>query len=161
MEECTYLWGVNTSWGINTTESKRPLNQEDNQAPQPTQMALKICGLYNFWALKGMRAQVRLLQFLMDYWDPDSENFNLDGKPLRIEFEDIYFLTRLSRRGEVVNLKARGDGSGMKIEEYIDAHCIAGTDKVGSQLPIQAINNLSLKIVFLVLTWITGSASLH
>ena len=36
MEECTYFWGVNTSWGINTTESKRPINQEDNQAPQPT-----------------------------------------------------------------------------------------------------------------------------
>ena len=36
MEEFTYFWGVNTSWGINTAESKRPLNQEDNQAPQPT-----------------------------------------------------------------------------------------------------------------------------
>jgi hypothetical protein len=36
MEEYTYFWGVNTSWGINTAESKRPLNQEDNQAPQPT-----------------------------------------------------------------------------------------------------------------------------
>jgi hypothetical protein len=42
---------------------------------------------------------VRLLQFLVDYWDPDSESFNLDGKPLRIEVEDIYFLTGLSRRG--------------------------------------------------------------
>jgi hypothetical protein len=38
VEECTYFWGVNTSWGINTAESKRPLNQEDNQAPQPTQL---------------------------------------------------------------------------------------------------------------------------
>jgi hypothetical protein len=36
MEECTYFWGVNTSWGINTAESKGPLHQEDNQAPQPT-----------------------------------------------------------------------------------------------------------------------------
>jgi hypothetical protein len=36
VEECTYFWGVNTSWGINTAESKRPLNQEDNHAPQPT-----------------------------------------------------------------------------------------------------------------------------
>jgi hypothetical protein len=36
MEDFTYFWGVNTSWGINTAESKRPLNQEDNQAPQPT-----------------------------------------------------------------------------------------------------------------------------
>jgi hypothetical protein len=116
------------------------------------QMALKYVWLYKFWALKGMRAQVRLLQLLMDYWDPDSESFNLDGQPLRIEVEDIYFLTGLSRRGEVVNLKAQGAGSGMKIEEYIATHCIAGTEKVGSQLPIRAINNLSLKIVVLILT---------
>jgi hypothetical protein len=59
------------------------------------QMALKICGLYKFWALKGMRAQVRFIQLLMDYKDPDSESFNLYGKPLRIEVEDIYFLTGL------------------------------------------------------------------
>jgi hypothetical protein len=36
MEECTFFWAVKTSWGINTDENKRPLNQEDNQAPQPT-----------------------------------------------------------------------------------------------------------------------------
>jgi hypothetical protein len=99
-------------------------------------MALKICRLYNFLALKGMRAQVILLQMLVDYWDLDSESFNLDGKPLRIEVEDIYFLVRLSCWGEVVNLKFWGAGSGMKIEECIDAHCIAGTEKVMSQLPI-------------------------
>jgi hypothetical protein len=53
------------------------------------QMALKICGLYKFWALKGMRGHVRLFEMLMDYWDHDSESFNLNGKPLRIEVEDI------------------------------------------------------------------------
>jgi hypothetical protein len=56
------------------------------------QMALKICGLYKFWALKGMRARVRLLEMLVDYWDPDSESFNLDGKPLRIEVRIYTFL---------------------------------------------------------------------
>jgi hypothetical protein len=90
------------------------------------QAALKRCGLYKFWALKGMRAQVRLLEMLVGYWDPDSESFILDGQPLRIEVEDIYFLTGLSRRGEVVNLKSREVGSGMNIEEYIEAHCVAG-----------------------------------
>jgi hypothetical protein len=125
------------------------------------QMALRRCGLYKFWTLKGMRAQVRLLQMLVNHWDPDTEAFNLDGKPLRIEVEDIYFLIGLSCRGEVVNLKARGAGSGMKIEDYIATHCIAGTKKVGSQLPFIAINNLSLNIVVLVLTWITGSTLLH
>jgi hypothetical protein len=44
MEECTYFWGVNTSWGINTAESKRPINQEDNQAPQPTVNNSRIFG---------------------------------------------------------------------------------------------------------------------
>jgi hypothetical protein len=38
VEECTYFWGVNTSWGIDTTKSKGPLHQEDNQAPQPTEI---------------------------------------------------------------------------------------------------------------------------
>jgi hypothetical protein len=41
VEECTYFWGVNTSWGIDTAESKGPLHQEDNQAPQPT-LSLKF-----------------------------------------------------------------------------------------------------------------------
>jgi hypothetical protein len=61
-----------------------------------TQMALKRCVLYKFWALKGMRAQMRFLEMLVGCWDPESERFNLDGKPLRIEVEDIYFLTGLS-----------------------------------------------------------------
>jgi hypothetical protein len=36
MDECTFFWGEKSSWGINTTEKKRPLNEEDNQSPQPT-----------------------------------------------------------------------------------------------------------------------------
>jgi hypothetical protein len=124
-------------------------------------MALKRCGLYKFWALKGMRAQVRLLEMLVGYWDPDSESFNIDGKPLRIEVEDIYFMTSLLHRGEVVNLKSWGERSGMKIEEYINNHYVAGTPKEGSQVPIGAIKNLSLKIIFLVLTRITSLTSFH
>jgi hypothetical protein len=100
------------------------------------QAALKRCGLYSFWALKGMRAQVRLLEMLVGYWDPYRESFILDGQPLRIEVEDIYFLTILSRRGEVVDLNSRRVGSGMKVEEYIEAHCVVGTPMVGSQIPI-------------------------
>jgi hypothetical protein len=57
-----------------------------------------------------------------------------------------------------VNLKSCRSGSGMKIEEYIDAQCIEGTPKVGSQVPIRKISNLSLKIIVLMLTRIIGSA---
>jgi hypothetical protein len=60
-----------------------------------------------------------------------------------------------------VNLKAQGDGGGMNIEDYISTHCVAGTYKVGSQLRIRVIENLSLKIIVLVLERISGSDSLH
>jgi hypothetical protein len=47
------------------------------------------------------------------------------------------------------------------MEEYIATDCVVGTDKVGIQLPIRAIENMSLKIIVLVLTRILGSTSLH
>jgi hypothetical protein len=90
-------------WRDNEHEKVDVVVERDLRA----QMALKKCGLYKFWDIKGMRAQVRLLQFLIDYWDLDSERFNIDGQPLRIEVEDIYFLMGLLRRGEVVNLKSK------------------------------------------------------
>jgi hypothetical protein len=36
VEGCTVFLGVKSSWGINMAENKKPLNQEDNQASQPT-----------------------------------------------------------------------------------------------------------------------------
>ena len=35
---------------------------------QPSIDALKACGLYKFWAIPGMRAQVDFLQWLVDRW---------------------------------------------------------------------------------------------
>jgi hypothetical protein len=108
-----------------------------------------------------MRAQVRLLQMLVNFCDLYTEAFNLDGKPLRIQVEDIYFIIGFSCWGEVVNLKYMGFWSGMNIEDYITNHSIAGREKVGNQLPIRMINNLILKIVILMLTQIVGSSLLH
>ena len=78
-----------------------------------------------------MRAKPRLLQMLVDYWDLDSKSFHIDGMSLTIEVEDIYFITRLSRWGEVVNLLSRGIGGGLTIDEYIVVYCFLDTEKVG------------------------------
>ena len=65
---------------------------------------------------------------LVDYWDPDTEEYDhLDGMPLRLEVEDVYFITGLSRRGKVVNLRAHGVGGGLTIEEYIVVYCLPDT----------------------------------
>ena len=92
------------------------------------QQALRACRLYKFWCLGGLRTKPRLLQMLVDYWDPDSESFHIDGMSLTIEVEDIYFITGLSRRGEVVNLHfCGGTGGGLTIDEYIAVYCYPDT----------------------------------
>ena len=110
------------------------------RADRMAQEALRRCGLYKFWCLGGLRAKPGLLQMLVDYWDPDSESFRLDGMSLTIEVEDIYFITGLSWRGETVNLHARGGpGHGLTIDEYIAVYCYPKTKKVGIQVPTNAI----------------------
>ena len=70
----------------------------------------------------------------MDYWDPNFETFHIDGMSLSIEVEDIYFITGLSQRGEMVNLRSHGPGGGMTIDEYIVVYYFSDTEKVGSQI---------------------------
>ena len=58
---------------------------------------------------------------------------------LTIEIEDIYFITGLSRWGEVVNLRSDRPGGGLTIDEYIVVYCFLETEKVGSQIPTKSI----------------------
>ena len=97
----------------------------------------------------------------MDYLDPNTKAFMLDGIPLRIEVEDIYFITGLSCQVKVVNLRAHGVGGGLTIDEYIAVNCVPNTEKVGSQLLVNAIQSLSLKVIILVLDRIARETSLH
>ena len=48
------------------------------------QQALCACRIYKFWCLSGLRAKPKLLQMLIDYWDPDSESFHIDEMSLTI-----------------------------------------------------------------------------
>ena len=76
----------------------------------PTIQALRTSGLLKFFCTSPMRANVRILEFMVNYWDHDLEMFNLQGETLEITTEDIYFITGLSRQGEPVNLEGTGRG---------------------------------------------------
>ena len=142
-------------------ESEHGDVEEAVRADLMAQQALRACGLYKFWCLGGLRAKLGLLQMLVDYWDPDSESFQIDGMSLTIELEDIYFITGISRRGEVENLCSRGPGGGLTIDEYIAVYCYPDKEKVGSQIPTNSIQVLGLKAILLTLGRIAGLASLH
>lgn len=80
--------------------------------------ALRGCGLLNFFKLPNMKANTHLLKMLLDYWNIEEDAFMIDQMPLRIEVEDIYFITGLSQRGEVVHSRGRTRSS-LSIEDYI------------------------------------------
>ena len=58
--------------------------EEAVQGDLMAQQALRACGLYKFLCLGGLRAKPRLLQMLVDYWDPDSESFHINRMSLTI-----------------------------------------------------------------------------
>ena len=97
---------------------------------------------------------------LVDYQDLDSESFQIDGMSLTIEVEDIYFIIGISQWREVVNLRSRGPGGGLTIDEYIAVYCYPDMKNVGSQIPTNSIQVLGLKAILLTLGRIAGLASL-
>ena len=58
-------------------------------------------------------------------------------------------------------MRYRGVGCGLAIDEYIAVYYLLETEKVGIQVLVNAILNLSLKVIVLVLGRIVGLASLH
>ena len=91
------------------TWREREHTVEDNEvmnSPEASD-ALRRCSFLKFFKLPNMKANMRLLEMLIDYWDVDEEAFMIDQMPLRVEVEDIYFITGLSRRGEVVHSRGR------------------------------------------------------
>ena len=74
-------------------------------ANDPTTIeALRKCGLIKYFWILGMKAHVRLPQYIIDMWYPDQEHFVIRVHILPVEIEYIYFLTSLSMRGSPVVL---------------------------------------------------------
>ena len=87
----------------------------------PIVHALWQSGLLKFFCTSPMRANVRLLEHLISYWDYDLGAFDLQGEILEITVQGMYFITRLSRKGMHVNLEGIGRGGDpMSDQDYVD-----------------------------------------
>ena len=93
-------------------------------------------------------------------WGPDSQRFLVGDQYLDIEIDDIYFLTGLSRRGEMVEFGGRG-GGGEPVESYIRDLCADGTHRQGGKLSIQHVMDIPLCTILYTVTRIAGSTSTH
>jgi hypothetical protein len=59
-------------------------------------VALQECGILKIFRIPGMRAQLRLLEYLVHMWDVDQQVFHVGVHTLTLDIEDIYFLIGLS-----------------------------------------------------------------
>jgi hypothetical protein len=91
--------------------------------------ALRDCGLLKFFWILGMRAQVRLLEYLVHMWYVDQQVFHVGVHTLSLDIEDVYFLTGLSRRGYHASL-TDSRGGGLPMSEYcLSVLCSKGGKK--------------------------------
>jgi hypothetical protein len=63
---------------------------------------------------------------MVEYWNPYEEAFMIEGQILSPTTKEMYFLTCLSRRGELVNLDTFPSGP-YNIAYYIDMYCKVDT----------------------------------
>ena len=80
--------------------------------------ALRNCGLLKFFRISSMRAQITLLQYMLDAWDPINQVFQIRGKSIPLTIEDIYFLTGLSRQGAPISLSGSAQGND-SVRDYV------------------------------------------
>jgi hypothetical protein len=126
----------------------------------PTIAALRDCGLLKYFRIPGMRAQVRLLEYLVRMWDPNQQVFNVGAHTLSIDIEDIYFFTGLSRRGYYVSLTG-SRGGGLKMSEYCNQYCVPEAERKKGKVAIWGVTNLTLRTIIFMTAWMAGSFSLH
>jgi hypothetical protein len=107
-----------------------------------------------------MRAQVRLLEYLVRMWDPDQQVFNVGSHTLSIDIEDIDFLTGLSRRGYYVSLTG-SRGGGLKMSEYCYQYCVPEAKRKKGKVAIWGVTDLNLCTILFMIALMAGSSSPH
>jgi hypothetical protein len=138
-------------------------HEEDNAIVKyhpPTIAALRKCGLLKYFRIPGMRAQVRLLEYLVHMWDPNQQVFHVGVHTLSLDIEDIYFLTGLSRRGYYMSLIG-SRGGGLPMSEYCRLHCVPEAERKKGKVAIWGVRYLTLCTILFTIAWMAGSFAPH
>jgi hypothetical protein len=122
--------------------------------------ALRNCGLLKFFRISGMRAQVRLLEYLVHMWDPDQQVFHVGVHTLSLDIEDIYYLTGLSGCGYHVSL-AGSRGGGLPMSEYYRLHYVLEAERSRGKVAIWGVRDLTLHTILFTIAHMAGRIAPH
>jgi len=107
-----------------------------------------------------MRRQARLLEYLVGKWDPEIQAFRIGLHILKIDLEEILFITGLSKRGSHVIMSGHKN-----VEEttadYIATYCVSDTDKKSGKISIKEVTNMPLRTILFTIVRDFGSTSSH
>ena len=95
---------------------------------------LRDCGILKFFWTPSMVSHERLLEHILQMWNPEQQYFKVGPHILTVEVEDIYFLTGLSRQGAPISLTG-SHGGDITTRELIERHCAQGQVHRGRRSP--------------------------
>jgi hypothetical protein len=122
--------------------------------------SLRNCGLLKYFRIPGMRAQARLLEYLVHMWDPNQKVFHVGVHTLSLDIEDIYFLTGLSRCGYHVSLTG-SRGGGLPMSEYCRLHCVPEAERKKGKVSIWGVWDLTLNTILFTISHMVRSFTPH
>jgi hypothetical protein len=119
-------------------------------------MALRECDFLKLLKVRGMRAQLVLLEHLVRMWDVNEHIFHVGVHTFTLEIDEIYFLISLSRHGSRVSLSG-GRGGAEPMDYYVANHCSVDTEKHSGKVPIKNVLDLSLRTIIFTITCVSRS----
>jgi hypothetical protein len=125
-----------------------------------TIVALRDCGLLKFFCISGIRAQVRLLEYLVHMWDVDQQVFHVGVHTFSFNIEDVYFLTGLSWGGYHTSLTS-SQGGGLPMSEYCRQYCVPEVERSKGKVAIWGVKDLTLCNILFTIACMAGSTAPH
>jgi hypothetical protein len=107
-----------------------------------------------------MRAQLRLLEYLVHMWDVDQQLFHVGVHALTLDIEDIYFLIGLSRCGYHASLTG-GRGNRLPMSEYCRRYCVPEEEISKGKISIWGVQDLTLRTILFTIACMAGRAAPH
>jgi hypothetical protein len=108
IEDANFIFSSPCRYWISKMLEWREWEHEDDEFmalnASGTVNALRQCRLLKKIKIQGMRAQLRLLEYLDHMWDVDQQVFCVGVHILSLDIEDIYFLMRFSYHGAPITL---------------------------------------------------------
>jgi hypothetical protein len=141
---------------------KREHEEDDSIAGNNlgTVATLRDYGLLKFFRIPGMRAQVRLLEYLVHMWDMDQQVFHVGVHTFSLDIEDIYFLTGLSRHGYHASLTG-SQGGGIPMSEYCRQYCVPEAERSKGKVAIWGVQDLTLHTILFTIACMARSVAPH